>query len=704
MKKHIHININLILIIFFLAGISPVLCQTFEMYPLSFNYPKWTVSFKLTDSSGKVIYPPNIPDIYVKYNAYYQKAEVISCEEPVKDKISVIFLLDISKTMDSKIPELSCDRISFEKEFVRNAVKMLPQDSSRWEAAIIIFNHQSTLLLSFTNSKTKLNEAINSDSIYAHGGCDYNLAFYTTYKDTGSIGALNLSNSARYKPLVIMVSDGFHNESAEFPAKDTTVKSSAIISNANNTSRFRIATIINSVFIDNETPYDLKQIVQSTGGQSIVTNSSMYSDSANQLNVINELFDKVLNSGIEYFRPCYLSWTLDCTWRGGVYEIVIPDMKNLGAVWQFGDRRPTLFFEPKTLEFLSDTSTFQTAKVTISSDWSKGTLTNIKFNTPGIEIVDWGGSPPPFKMDSSRTVTINMNIEDKNFESATAEIQTDICKYDNLKVIRIYKDLLLDAPYFYRICPDVPTQIGNDILVKGGKKPYRYLWNPKNGLSSDTVLNPLVNSNQDRTYSFTFFDSRNYSATKNIYLYVDTLPTPKIVYLKGRVKERDTTYYMASAVQNVVNKWTVTNGTLLTPEEGDSVVVRWAKAGSGVLYLKQTIKKTGCFAYDSMTVTVDVNTGAEDGTNDYDCNSFRIKNFNFENQNGVVSFDISLNQNNNASIELVNLLGTVISSKEVNAGDEHVRMQAENLAAGMYFLIIKTKDCNSVRKIFIGGN
>ncbi len=685
----------MIIALLIIAG-DMIYSQTFELEIKNIKYPNITASFRLTDKSGNVILPPEIPDIFLRQIPLNSKCDV-TCPPSIKGKISVIFVLDVSKTMESYISQINGNRVFYEKALIKNAVTLLPEDTTKWEAAITIFNHNSYVIQNFTSAKSWLNKALESDSLYPHGGSDFNSAFLDD-----EAGALNLVAKARYNPVIIFVTDGEHNESTEFPAKSASVEVNKIISEAADYSLHNIPATIFSVYIETPTSEDIEQITQNTGGKSVESNITInpFLD-----NFFTDTYNSVFSSPKEYSRGCELSCTVSCEWQPGLAEFIIPSMNNLSSVYNFTDFRPRILINPKMIEYIEDSLKPQSLQIEIAPVPEPSMLKNITFNSTGLSVSDWGGAPPPFKLDSIRKITLMMNILVKEtFDTIEAVIETDACKWDTLRVFRKYSPMELNTLPEYHVCDGQPSQIGDSNIVVGGKQPYRYKWQPKTGLSSDTVPNPFLTTSIEGSYKLTVTDAHNVSVSNNVAIKLDSLPEPYIVFLEGRVIEREITIYKAEYNYLLSNEWSVVNGTLLSPPTSDSAIIKWTKFGVGNIYLKQTFDNTGCYAYDSLRVSIGVNTGAEDGTTAYDCNSFRIRNFNSDNLNGAVSFDISLNQNDNARIELINLLGTVISSKEVNAGEEHIRMEAENLAAGMYFLIIKTKDCNSVRKIFIGGN
>lgn len=671
--------------------------QNFELEITNVKFPKISAAFRLTDKSGNAILSPNMPDIFLRQIPLNSKCEV-TCPPSIKGKISVIFVLDISKTMESYISQINGNRVFYEKALIKNAVSLLPEDTTKWEAAITYFNHETYLLQNFTSSKSWLNLALESDSLYPHGGSDFNSAFL----DNAS-GALNLASKAKYNPVIIFVTDGEHNESTEFPAKLATVEISKIIAKAADYSLYNVPSTIYSIYIETKTSEDIEQITQMTGGKSVESNITInpFLD-----NFFTDTYYSVFSSPKEYSRGCQLSCAVSCEWNPGYAEFIIPSMNNLSSAYNFSDYRPRIEINPKIITYLEDSLKPQTTKVQINPVQEPSMLSDIKFNSTGITVSDWGGTAPPFKLDSQRIITLEMNIPiSVVLDTITAVLETDACKWDTMKICRHYSELSLNAAPDYHVCDGLPSQIGDSNIASGGKQPYRYKWLPKTGLSSDSVPNPILTTKTEGTYKLIVTDALNNKDTNNIAIKIDSLPEPYIVFLEGEVVERKITIYKAEYNYNLSNEWSVVNGTLLTPLNSDSAVIKWTKFGVGNIYLKQTFDDSGCYAYDSLRVSIGVNTGVEGGSSDAGCNTIAIQNLNANIQNGTISFQMSITDGESARVELVDILGTIITAKDVQSTNEesYLELQTDKLSAGIYFLVIKTNDCSIIRKVLIAG-
>ncbi|OGU42290.1 MAG: hypothetical protein A2X61_05935 [Ignavibacteria bacterium GWB2_35_12] len=182
---------------------------------------------------------------------------------------------------------------------------------------------------------------------------------------------------------------------------------------------------------------------------------------------------------------------------------------------------------------------------------------------------------------------------------------TSCINYDTLD-ITIYANippLTIDAGSDKEICKGESVQIGNPNAASGGVLPYRYIWTPAQGLSNDTIPNPIANPLQTTAYSLTVFDARDSIATDDVNVTVNPLPTPQIVG-NTQVILDSTERYLADTPAGTTNQWSQQGGTSNSNPNGNSYDVRWDLQGSGKVILKQTIDATGCSASDTLVITI----------------------------------------------------------------------------------------------------
>ncbi len=155
------------------------------------------------------------------------------------------------------------------------------------------------------------------------------------------------------------------------------------------------------------------------------------------------------------------------------------------------------------------------------------------------------------------------------------------------------------------ICSGDTVQIGNANPTSGGMPPYRFKWTPNTNLINDTLPNPLVYPKTLTKYTLTVKDSRDSTATAEVNVQVNPLPSPKITDSKPNPTAGETITYSAFIPNGTVNKWTQPKGgQIIGVDNAKDVLIKWLQTGNGLVSITQTITTTGCKKSDTLSVNV----------------------------------------------------------------------------------------------------
>ncbi|MFN3781267.1 MAG: choice-of-anchor D domain-containing protein, partial [Candidatus Kapaibacteriota bacterium] len=327
--------------------------------------------------------------------------------------------IDISNSMSEPSTIPGKTKMDVVREAARNAIKSLPKDSTRWEAAITLFDYENELIRDFTNSKWWLNKGLDTFLLNPRSGTDYNAAFL--YSWTGRPGALLVAQKSKYKPVVIFLTDGKHEGRASPPPSRVNVWVSEILDSARKydvtiyaiTLGFPVPAELNSIC--NGTPYG--QAYQSVPSQEELSN--LYSDILNTIGTIGPP------------APCKIKFNSDC-YAGNVQVIYKP----FAVLDSFKYSVPSKFLP--YLEVVDRTISFVNQKDPFEKNISLKAKNNfVRIEPPGVSspfnnvtVIDWGGTPPPFNLEKDSTRNIRVSIvpfSDSLYHSFNFTYTTSAC-------------------------------------------------------------------------------------------------------------------------------------------------------------------------------------------------------------------------------------------------------------------------------------
>ncbi|MGC8956253.1 MAG: choice-of-anchor D domain-containing protein [Candidatus Kapaibacteriota bacterium] len=390
------------------------------------TYPIITLEFKVWDKDGNEVRNYSVNDLQVLENSIERAIQSVSCPPVGQTKFSLILTIDISYSMSEPSTIPGKTKMDVVREAARNAINSLPKDSTRWEAAITLFDYENELIRDFTNSKWWLNKGLDTFLLNPRSGTDYNAAFL--YSWTNRPGALLIARKAKYKPVVIFLTDGKHEGRSTPPPSRVNIWVGEILDSAR-----KYDVTIYAITLGFPVPQELNTICTGTPyGQA-------YQSVPNDQELSN-LYSNILNTigTIGPPAPCKIKFVTDCS--GGNVQLTY---KPFAVMDTFSYKVPTnilpsLDVFDRTLNLLNQNTSYETF-VTL-----KARNNFVMVNPPGVTspfnnvaVVDWGGSPPPFRIDKDSSRTIKLSITpfpDSQYHSFNFALTTSACDGNDVTV------------------------------------------------------------------------------------------------------------------------------------------------------------------------------------------------------------------------------------------------------------------------------
>lgn len=389
-------------LLFFLtiyAAISaPASAQTFVQYGAVdvSAYPTVSVQFWALNASQNPIRNLTPSQFIIRENNQSRTVTAVtgcSGSGSSRQDMSVVFTIDVSSSMNIG------NRMAIAKDAARAGITFT--DATRDEVAITSFDNFSYLNQDFTRNRTLLNAAI--DSLQPFGGTNYDAGFLNAPG-----GALRIAQNGRNKRVVIFLTDGIGQGNQ-----------SQIINTAtsNNITVYCIA-------LEMGIPSILQNVATQTGGLAFGNVST--------LEQLQRIYRLILLKEAN-ITPCTVSWTAVpvCAERVPLnIEIASQSITYDTAYTMPADAKPALTVSPVVRAYggVAPPATADQT-VTLTCNGAPLNVTGASISNTRFTITNWGGSSPPFTLNTGQTriVTIRFTPTDSSEQYADVTFQNNGC-------------------------------------------------------------------------------------------------------------------------------------------------------------------------------------------------------------------------------------------------------------------------------------
>lgn len=477
-------NIKVLIFLLLLTCSNMIFAQSIEIERVvTTNFPTLRAEFRVKDAGGKEVRNLSNLDFLLKDLGIVTPFTAPTCP-PDQARFSLIMIFDASGSMDNNIADETSTnptRLSVIKKVARSFIDQLPE--GQFEAAMGFFNRDFFQfdLKDFTTDKDSLKNNLNS--YIARGGTNYNAAFLGD-KPAYTGGAFSLVAKAQYKPVIIFMNDGYHQENSSHLEIQTGVIASK--ASKTNTTIFSLsigptAPDPDDSSLDPNSKTKLKALSESTGGK-------YYENLLNEAQ-IQDIYSQILLSaqGFGTPAPCYLDFESDC--NDGEIELTYngfkPSVSDTKAYIIPDALKPNLDVTQRT--FLEINPALNVAKdfdVTIKAEKNKLKITGFNAVPANIfTVTNWGGSAPPFTLNKgeSRVIKVSIKPENREFYGGTINFIGSGCSgmtmtpragfifADDIIFSNVNQGDQEKKTFTKRFCnlTDEPLKL-NNILVSGG--------------------------------------------------------------------------------------------------------------------------------------------------------------------------------------------------------------------------------------------
>ena len=381
------------------------------------GYPNIRAYYTYKDAAGKQIRPPDYSwraqDVIINEAGKIRTHNPGSpfCADPNQKSFSAILVFDLSKSMQSGMNgEQNPPPGQAKWEVAFNGMKsfIAKFDPAYTECAIIEFGQLANIRIWFTTRKDSLLQIVSQEPFHQLN-TNYNSAFLRNIKTDkdgnpypdSTNSALYIAKFAKYKPVIIFLTDGSHLPSGADPGP-------FLVTNAFNKAKengvYVFVVKIGSETLNSTSESNLSTMASVEG--SILDN---YARNVTDPATLIDFYDRVLSicGQVGYPAPCYAEWTSECDPNGTrTIDLNFPNHSNLTASSSFivpDNIKPYLDISPKTINF-RNVLPGDTAEVTVRIIARNNF---VKFKKPNgyvssnsrYTISDWGGLGPDSILD-----------------------------------------------------------------------------------------------------------------------------------------------------------------------------------------------------------------------------------------------------------------------------------------------------------------
>lgn len=423
-------NFKIIVLALLLVGLNSLSAQSIDIERvITTNYPTLRAEFRVLDSKGDEVRNLNEADFSLKNLGVETPFTAPNCP-PDQSRFSLILIFDASSSMDYSISDQtnsSPTRREVIQKVATEFVEQLPE--GQFECAIGIFSGTFVYSqsLGFTTDKDSLKDACKYSLI---NGTNFNAGFLGNVGENNEGGAFKFVKQAQYKPVIIFMTDGYHQENRKYGVFETGIVTDK--AKETNTTIFSVAIGPKTpdpgdASLDQNSRKKLKQICEATGG-------SFYEDLVSE-SQIQDIYYDILQSakGFGTPAPCYIDFQGNC--NDGTLELTY---NGFGApvsdslTYSIPDAiKPNLNVTDRTFlninPILNQTTTVD---VTIKAEKNALEITGYNASPSGIfSVSDWGGSAPPFTLniDETRVIKVAITPTNREFYGGTINFEGTAC-------------------------------------------------------------------------------------------------------------------------------------------------------------------------------------------------------------------------------------------------------------------------------------
>ncbi len=381
------------------------------------NYPMMKAEFEVEDGDGNSIRnfdPQN--DLILTDGGIPREVLNYDCPEGIA-KFSMIIVIDRSQSMESTELSPGVTRMDAARNSAIEWVMQLPEDRS--ECAVIAFSagkQDPKLIHPFTINKESLKDSIRK--IQPIGGTNYNTAFFGNHV-YGTPGAFDLAEQAKYKPIIIFITDGEHDWDG--PAPFTSKFEAAMVANKADSLEAIVYALTMGVE-DGPSINDLKSICNGTGGQ-------LFADLKSETEIINIYWD-IINriNPSDYPSPCTVEWETDCD-AGLLVLEHLPTSTSSTFTYSVPDSvKPYLEFNPPDPIFLNtDPVAGETKDITVEVTARQNYAYLTGFDSPDSRFEVVGNIPPKIDKDQTINITLRYTPDDSVCHQSDVEMLGTAC-------------------------------------------------------------------------------------------------------------------------------------------------------------------------------------------------------------------------------------------------------------------------------------
>jgi hypothetical protein len=435
---------------------NTVFCQSFNVIGISSgDFPNIRANIRVLNNSGYNYHGLSVDDFKVMENGKDMKESLeLFCNDSIKtDEVSIVLVIDQSTSMNTRDTVNNQTRWRWVTDWATaflNNIKFV----GRTQVAILTFGGEYYLRCPFTSDKKRLFDSI--DATYVGGMTKYDGPLLdTNIGPDGKTGAIKMLSQrpVDIPRFIVFLTDG---QPSVKPSWDS-ITSKCIQNNIQ----------FNAITLTLPMMPELADICINTGGNSyaVYTRDELINNCTHIANQIQT------GAGI-----CYLSWTApfgcgeQSRYRNCEFKFLKENLSDFGMYLAPKSSIDALEISQSILSFgkpaVGDSVT-KNLTITASSSTFRVNDIIINPNSSDFKISDYGGSPPPFVLDSgqSRTIEINYKPSVAGYRQSSLTIEGEPCT-KTIKIIGGYTEIILTNPKggeITSICnPEVITWSGLD--------------------------------------------------------------------------------------------------------------------------------------------------------------------------------------------------------------------------------------------------